>query len=453
LLACILVAVGAFVLVRLRADLVDATDRSLQPALGQIASGYRNEGFPEFHDQSVTVLSGERAASQVLSAGGGVLRSYGDAVSATPMLDRRSLRQALRGPVTLTARLGPGPRFRISAEAVTRRGVRRFVVAATSFAPIDRSVHRVLVLLLIALPAALAATAAGGWWLARRALRPIDRMVGTAESVGHADLGVRVAVPATRDEVAHLGRTLNTMLDRIQLGVEEQQRLIADTSHELRTPLATMRTELDVSLRADELSPAAREVLESTREEVDRLSAMAENLLILARADENALQRRHDPVDLARLVRQTVDRLGGRAAARNVELAADGPPVSVSGDAEHLGNALRNLVDNAIKYSPAGARVTVRTFSSDDEAGVTVADEGPGVPEDLGERIFDRFFRVDSSRTRGTGGSGLGLAIAREVVLAHGGRISVAPRRPVGSTFTIVLARRRNGAPDGHAFS
>jgi heavy metal sensor kinase len=286
---------------------------------------------------------------------------------------------------------------------------------------------------------ALLATAAGGWWLARRAMQPIDRMISTAEAIGPAELRERLAVPASGDEVAHLATTLNTMLDRIQAGVAEQQRLVADTSHELRTPLAVMRTNIDVSLRSDELSPAAREVLESNREEVDRMIATVENLLTRARRDARALRLACELVDLYALVAQAVQRLDTLARRHGVILSVEGSPATVRGDAEHLAHALRNLIDNAIKFSPAGGHVTVRTWRTRQEAGVTVEDEGPGIPDELLERVFDRFFRVDPSRTRTTGGSGLGLAIARELVVAHGGRIAVAPRRPHGSAFTIAL--------------
>jgi len=361
LLACIIAAVGAFVILRLRADLTNATDRSLRPAINQIATGYQREGFPEFHDQSATVLAEERAASQVLSAAGVVLRSYGDPVSAAPMLARGAVAGAVVGqPAIYSGRLGPG-HFRIATEAVVRNGRREIVVAAASLAPVDRSVHRVLVLLLLALPAALIATAVGGWWLARRALRPIDRMIGTAAGIGPADMRERVAVPPTRDEVTHLGVTLNTMLDRIQRGVEEQQRIVADTSHELRTPLTTMRTELDVSLRTDELSPAARAVLESARDEVDRLSSMVEDLLTLAGSDESGLELRTEPVDLRELSAQAVDRLLPLATRHGVVITVEGPPVSASVDPNRLGHALRNIIGNAVKFSPAvGVRTTGR---------------------------------------------------------------------------------------------
>jgi heavy metal sensor kinase len=440
LLALILSAVGAFVIVRLRADLISATDRSLRPALAQITAGYANEGVNEFRDKSTSLLTGERAATQILSPSGVVALSSGNPIGRAPMLDLQAVTRAADGQSQLTSRvLGQGPGFRVISGPVTRKGQRQVVAAAVSLAPVDRSVHRVLILLLLALPAALAATAAGGWWLARRAMQPVDRMIGTAEAIGPSDLRERLAVPPSRDELAHLATALNTMLDRIHHGVVEQQRLVADTSHELRTPLAVMRTDVDVSLRSDNLPAAARGVLESNREELDHMIATVEDLLTLARSDEHGLDLTRERVDLQALAAQAVQRLASLAERRGVTVTTGGSSATVLGDPDRLAHVLRNLIDNAIKFTPAQGRVTVSAWRTPEEAGVTVEDEGPGIPDDLRERVFDRFFRVDRSRTETTGGSGLGLAIVRELVIAHGGRVEVAPGRQHGSAFTIAL--------------
>jgi two-component system OmpR family sensor kinase len=428
-LALVLVAVGAFVIVQLRSDLTAATDRSLRPAARQIADGYRAEGVPEFRDSSATVLSGERAASQVLDASGRVVASFGDVVSRRPM-------RAPGAPAVRTVHLD-GADFRVASQPVTRRGQRQTIVAAASLAPVDRSVRRVLVLLLIALPAALFATAGAGWWLARRALAPIDRMTSMAAAIGPDALGQRVQVPPSHDEVARLARTLNTMLDRIQSGVEDQQRLVADTSHELRTPLAAMRAEIDVSLREDELAPAARRVLESAREELDRISATVDDLLVLARADERGLAAVYEQLDLRGLAAGVVERSQTLADSRGVDLRIEGPPAPALGDPESLRHALRNLVDNALIFTPQGSAVVVRSARSNGVSEIAVCDQGPGVPPQLRERIFERFFRTDAARTRAAGGSGLGLAIVSEVARAHGGSVDVAPAEPRGSVFTF----------------
>jgi hypothetical protein len=271
LLALIVIAVGTFVVVRLRADLTGAVDSSLAPASDQIANDYAKEGIPEFADSAGTVLTGERRTAQLLASDGTLITSFGDPVSRARMIARADVAQALSGRRVLTSESLRGADFRLTARRVIRKGDVQVVVAGQSLRPVQDSVRRTVTALLLAGPAALLATALGGWWLARRALRPVEGMTATAAAIGPERLGDRVDVPATRDEVAYLGRTLNTMLDRVQRGVEEQQRLVADASHELRTPLAAMRAELDVSLRG-ELEPESRRVLLSVREEVDRMS-------------------------------------------------------------------------------------------------------------------------------------------------------------------------------------
>jgi signal transduction histidine kinase len=296
-------------------------------------------------------------------------------------------------------------------------------------------VHRVLLLLAVAGPAALLAIALGGWWLARRALRPVDRMASTAGAIGVDRLDERVPQPRTEDELAHLARTLNGMLARIEDGVAEQRRLVADASHELRTPLTAMGAELDVSLRMDDLSPAARSVLESAREEVDHLSRLVDDLLLLG--DDRPVPTAV-PVDLAALAHEVV----AAVPARGVDVRVTGGGAVTRGDRARLSRAVRNLVENAIDFSPPGATVHVEVGPP---ARIAVSDAGPGIPPELRERVFDRFFRVDPSRTRQTGGAGLGLAIVRETVAAHGGHVRVEGLDP-GSRFVIELDPVGSGA-------
>ena len=441
LLAAIIAAVGAFLVVRLRADLVAAMDSRLNPAADQIALGYHAEGAPEAHDVTASVLSGERAASQVLTPAGRVIAAFGDPVAHVPMIGAGDLRRVTHGRRTVqTTTLGsPGRRFRIVARMTTRGIHPRVVVAGESMAPVDRSVHRLLILLFLAGPAALAATAAGGWWLARRALAPIGELTDDAGRIEMQRLSERLPVPPTGDEVARLATTLNTMLARIEGGVEEQHRLVADASHELRTPLAAMRAELEVSLRADDLDPAARAVLRSTLEEVERLTWTVEGLLTLTSADQGALGLRPRPVDLAVLADETVTRLRTLAGAHGVTVEVDAGPAVALADEAWAGRALGNLLDNAIKFSPAGATVTITTATRADEALVRVLDEGPGIPPDARDAVFDRFHRLDGSRTRATGGSGIGLAIVRRALERMGGSVRITDAAGGGTVFIVNL--------------
>jgi heavy metal sensor kinase len=451
LLALIIAAVGAFLVLRLHSDLVAATDSRLNAAVDQIALGYHTEGAPEARDVSSTVLSGKATASQVLDPAGRVVGSFGDRAAQTRMLTESELRQALAGKrVYRTSSLGSrSRRYRLVARSTTHAGTRSVVVAGQSTASIDSSVNRLLTLLLLAWPVAVAATALGGWWLATRALRPIGRLTAEARQIGVERLDERLPVAATGDEVARLAETLNTMLARIEAGVAEQHRLVADASHELRTPLAAMRAELEVSLRGDDLELEAQSVLRSTLEEVERLSSTVDGLLVLARADRGALELELEAVDLAAVATAAVERLRSLASSRDVRLEVDLAPGCVRADPSWLGQAVGNLLDNAIKFGPTGGAVTVTTEGDAGEGRVSVLDEGSGIPAGDRERVFDRFYRCDASRTRAAGGSGIGLSIVREIALAHGGRAWVESGPRGGSLFTLALPAAAPDPRDG----
>jgi heavy metal sensor kinase len=445
LLAAIIVALGAFLVLRLEADLQSRIDREVRASSVQIAQGYAKEGAEDFRDVSRTVLPRGNSAAQVLSPNGHVLLSYGDPVARRPIAPRSALRDALGGKDRLlTVSVGrERQRFRAAVSLAPRLGQARLLVVAESLHEVEESVNRVLVLLLLGGPAALAATALGGWWLARKALRPVERMTSQAQEIGIDHLHERIALPRAADEIGYLAVTLNAMLDRLQRGVEEKHRLIADASHELRTPLAAMRSELDVSLRGDDLSPASREVLESAREEVDRMSRTVDNLLTLARVDEGRLELLTKRVSLSEAIEAAARPLQPLAAAKQLKLELNGEPYEAQADPQRLHQALTNFIENAIKFAPPGGEVRVSAWRRGEEVGVTVADDGPGIPADDRAHVFDRFYRSDRARGRDGGGSGLGLAICREIAAAHGGRVWVESEEGKGSAFSLALPRTR----------
>jgi signal transduction histidine kinase len=212
-----------------------------------------------------------------------------------------------------------------------------------------------------------------------------------------------------------------------------------------------MRSEIDVSLRTDDLSPAARDVLLSAREEVDRMSRTVDDLLTLAAVDDGVLGLRRQDTELAGLAETVAGGLESVAASRDVTVEHDGAPVTVPADPVRLGQAIRNVVENAIEFSPQGGTVRITTSVEGTTGRLVVEDDGPGVPPALRERVFDRFFRADPSRSRATGGSGLGLAITREIVEAHGGRVHVEARER-GSAFVVdVPGAQRAPSPELHA--
>jgi len=443
LLAGILVAVGAFLLVRLRADLVGGVDDSLATRAAQISLGLRNgcEGeFADVSDASLRGLPQGESGAQLLSPDGRVLESSGDLIAQNPLLGATELQRVMGGErfyTTLTR--GPDAEsFRTLAVALPT-GCDAAVVVTTSLDELERSAHRLLVLMEFGIPIAVAAAAAGGWLLAGLALRPVAQMTAKAAAIGPERLDERIEVPRTSDEIQRLATTLNSMLDRVRAGVEEKRRFVADASHELRTPLAIMRSELDVSLRSDDLSPPAREVLSSSVEEVDRMSATVENLLLLARMDEDGMWLDRRRVDLLEVASVIVEQMRPLSENDEVSLDLEGPSVTIPADRERVEQVLTNLVGNAIRYSGPGGEVRVSTWRNGREAGLSVSDTGPGIPNAMRSRIFERFVRVDASRGSDRGGAGLGLAISKEIVDAHGGRIWLEPQNGRGSTFVIAL--------------
>jgi heavy metal sensor kinase len=443
LLAVVLAGVGLFVVERYRADLSREIDRALASSAGQIAHGFHLEGRAEFLDVAATVLPAlpaGPAAAQVLNPRGDVLVSFGAPVSKQRMIGLSVLRRAAAGTRALTTVVIGGEDLRVFAVPVDRKGERDVLVVGKGLSNRDHEVSRLVTLLLIALPGALLAAALGGWLLARRALRPVERMTSHADRIGVDHLSERVPVPAARDELSHLAETLNRMLERLERGVDEKRRLVANASHELRTPLAAMQAELDVSLRYDDLSPEARETLRSAREEVERMSGLVANLLTLATIDEGRLELRREEVDLGELARSAAARFEPMAERAGVRIEVDAPAATAIGDVSRLREVLSNLVVNAINFSGEGAEVRVATWASNGEAGFSVGDTGPGMTPEAAERAFERFWRADRSRSRDGGGSGLGLAICREIVEAHGGRIEVESAVGEGTRFTVALA-------------
>lgn len=298
-------------------------------------------------------------------------------------------------------------------------------------------------LLLPMFPVMLALAAAGGYWLARRALAPVDEITRTARSLSADNLSARLNVPRTGDELARLSGTLNEMLERLEAAFRRVSRFTADASHELRTPLAVMRTTAEVALRAQEDRSESRAALEQILAEVERTSHLTENLLLLAKADSGAgaLQRRK--VDLAAAVGEACIQAQTLARVKGLTLGAKVPDEAhlwVAGDPHALRRVFLILLDNAVKYTPAGGHIDVVLCQGDDGAAVgAVEDNGIGIAADDVPHVFDRFYRADRARSRELGGAGLGLAIARWIVEAHGGTIAVASEVERGSRFEVRL--------------
>jgi signal transduction histidine kinase len=283
---------------------------------------------------------------------------------------------------------------------------------------------------LFTLPALFVGSLLAGWLLARRLLRPVEVITATAEEISATDLSRRISLDGPDDELKRLADAFDSMLGRIDGAFAAQRRFVADASHELRNPIAIIQTNLDVA--EDELGPRASVVRRATA----RMAQLVDDLLALARTEGDARRGR---VALVELAAEVAEEHAALAGARGVRIAVEGSGAEVVGDADALRRAVANLVDNAIRVSPAGGTVSVVVADGSDGVRLDVRDLGPGIPAEEQERVFERFWRADGSRSRASGGSGLGLAIVRRIVELHEGTVAVESVPGLGACFTIRL--------------
>ncbi|HSJ46270.1 MAG TPA: ATP-binding protein [Euzebyales bacterium] len=283
-------------------------------------------------------------------------------------------------------------------------------------------------------PVATLTLAAVVWWLVGRTLQPVEAIRSEVAAIGGRDLHRRVPRPQTGDEIDLLARTMNEMLDRLEDAVQRQQRLVADASHELRTPLTRIRTEVEIEL-VHGVGEDHAALLRSVLDETAALQQLVNDLLHLARSDAGASRLQSQPLDLDDIVLREARRLreNGRVTVDSSGVSA----ASISGDPEQLGRAVRNLTANAERH--AATSVSLTLTERGDHAWLVVVNDGPPIPEDQRERIFERFTRLDDARVRDAGGTGLGLAITRDIIEQHGGSVRVDPERDRGAAFEVVL--------------
>jgi heavy metal sensor kinase len=297
--------------------------------------------------------------------------------------------------------------------------------------------------LMLLVPAVLAGAAVGGFWMSRRALLPVDQITATARSIGEKNLAHRLPVPNTNDELQRLSETLNEMLERIESAFRRVTQFTADASHELRTPVALMRTTSELALRKQRSESEYRQALNEVNEESVRTTELIENLLTLARADAGKAILERSALNLSDVVREVSGQAEKLAEQKGISLACEAPqePVTVSGDRGTLRRLLIVLLDNAVKYTPAGGKVRISVNHEAQRAVVEVRDSGVGINEADLPHIFERFYRSDKSRSRDSGGAGLGLSIAKWIVEAHRGAIQVESQPERGSTFRVLLPK------------
>lgn len=421
------VLAGAGLALILYRSLLSGVDDAAAGRVRDIVAALQFDTGPEL-DAALMATDQRIVAVQVVDASGTVVKRSASAPDA-PLVDVAALGG---GPHTgLPDHASSDGDMRISGDTVDAVGGRYTILVGAGSEGVESTVKTVLVLLMGAAPIITVVSAAVTYRLVGRSLVSVDAIRARVAEISTSDLAERVPVPTNYDEISALAVTMNEMLARIESGHDAQRRFVGDASHELRSPVAAILSALDVAqahpeLLNDEFASA------TLRPEAQRMESLVEDLLLLARADERGLALQRRDVDLDDVASSELGRLLRRTT---MTVDADLAPTRLIGDPSGLSRVLRNLLENAARH--ATSLVELKVQSEGTNAVVTVGDDGPGIPEAERERVFDRFVRLDSDRSRRGGGAGLGLAIVSEVVAAHGGNVAVGDR-PGGGALLVV---------------
>jgi len=432
-MAVVLAAMGFFVYLRVGRALLTSIDQNLRAQAGESA-GHLEHGRSLLDRDAASGVT----AAELVGPGGRVLESVpaklpllSSGATQARVLDGKSVWWSTKVP-------GRSDDWRLLAVPAHAKGQRAVLVVAQTLAPREDALHRLARELVLGGPAALALAILAGYLLAAAALRPVEAMRRRAAAITASTTGTRLPVPSARDEISKLAETLNDMLQRLEAAFEHERRFVADASHELRTPLALLRTELELALRRPRSQNELEQALRSAAEETERLTNLAEELLLIARSDQGGLPVRRERISTLELLEGVAARYEARARERGRSLVvAKETDAPVEADPARLEQALGNLVDNALAYGDGAVELFVRR--NGDGIELHVADAGPGFPPGFVPRAFDRFSRADEARS--PGGAGLGLAIVELIARAHGGSAAVANRDGAGADAWITLPR------------
>jgi heavy metal sensor kinase len=443
-------AFGAFsvlAFLEVRGSIHSAVDEGLRDRAADIQELLEREGSAEQVKRELAAGSSVRGEDDILE----IAETHGEWAYSSV--------SALRYGLQLTRPGKSGPRFEfctIYSKGMPLRllngqlhaGDKTFDVQIA--APMDDfydAVNRFGLLLLFSVPLLLLVASAGGYWLSRKAVAPVGEIAQAAQSISEHELSKRLPVPQTGDELQSLSETLNEMFGRLERAFKRVTQFTADASHELRTPVALMRTRTEVALRKPRSEGEYRETIARIHQELERTSALIENLMTLARADSGNAELPVASTNLNEVLVEISEPARLLAETKSIQFVQGLPeaPLFVSGNAPSLRRLFLILIDNAVKYTPPRGHVSVVLDVSDGAAVPEIRDTGVGIsPSDL-PHIFERFYRADESRSRDSGGTGLGLSIAKWIVEAHQAKISVVSKVGEGSVFRVQIPLSEDG--------
>jgi two-component system, OmpR family, sensor kinase len=426
-------ALGSWLFIsQLRSQLVSSFDQTLTT---QLAPYLAMSASPSARP----IQAPENYLIQVISPADRVASHSSDAGTA-PMLTAQQLRLARsRSRLTGTTTVD-GEQVRFVAKPLTSHTGSVAVLGTSQEDQVTRTVRTSTTALVIGGLVLVLLGGLGAYWLAAAALSPVERMRREVASLSARDSSAGVQVPRTRDELAALAGTMNELLARLHAALARQRGFVADASHELRTPLAVLGAELELAGRPGRSREDLAEAVASADDEVARLTRLTNDLLMLARSDEGSLPVRPGPTRVRELLERSAERVAARAAAAGVSCAVDAPAGLLAQlDEDRVRQAVDNLIDNALRFAPAGTQISISGRVSGTGLVIEVADAGPGFPADFLPHAFERFRRPDAERARSAGGAGLGLAIVAAVAAAHGGSASARNNPAGGAVVSIGL--------------
>ncbi len=448
--AVLCLAFGAFSLfafLEVRGSIQSAVDEGLRDRAADIRELLEGQSSPEQVKHELAEGSSVRGEDDILQ----IAETHGEWVYSSVSALRYGLQLASPGK--------PGEKFQFStiySKGMPLRILNGQLQAADKVydvqiaAPMDDfydAVNRFRLVLLFSVPALLLVASAGGYWLSRKAVAPVGEIARAAQSISEHELSKRLPILQTGDELQSLSETLNEMFSRLESAFKRVTQFTADASHELRTPVALMRTRTEVALRKPRSEGEYKETIVRIHQELERTSALIENLMTLARADSGSEALRVTPTDLNEVFLEISEpaRLLAEGKSIHYEQRLAETPLCVSGNAPSLQRLFLILIDNAVKYTPPEGRISVVLGISDGAAVTEIRDTGIGISSSDLPHIFERFYRADESRSRESGGTGLGLSIAKWIAEAHHGSISVVSKVGEGSVFRVQIPLAEDG--------
>jgi len=459
ILAVLLISFSSFLYITLSRSLYRDVDNRLRSLAHLIAteSGTPSSTFAFGNiDQAVRATLNLRPVGkfiQVLDESGNIGEKSENLKNVQLPINLQALKNASKGFITFeTVRsFGNTPLRMMTLPVIEKGHMARIIQVASSLEDVEDALRTLFIILVITVPLALLVASLGGLFLANQALKPVDHITQTARMITSQNLNQRIKSLKVKDEISRLIETFNEMISRLDQSFHQIRQFSSDASHELKTPLTILKGEVEVALRKERTSQDYEQILKSNLEEINRMSKIVDNLLLLARTETGEIRLFKEEVNLSHIVSEVVGQLTMLAHAKDLQIVATNhqEDILLYGDALRIRQMLLNLIENSIKYTEPGGSISVSLERNAplslsgkeqefyDGVKIVVSDTGIGIAKEDQERIFGRFFRVDKARSREQGGSGLGLSICKWIVEAHQGEISVESELGKGSRFIV----------------